>query len=119
VSTIARVDETWEGEVPVAALVGEIDASNAREIGDRLWALLTNRLEAMVVDLSETVYVDSAGLNLLFALAEQMRGRQQTLAVVVRAGSPIERMVRITGLEQKASVCASVRSAFEGLASRG
>ena len=54
----------------------------------------------MVVDLSGDTYLDSAGINLLFALGEELRGRQQRLALVVGEGSPIERMIAITGLGQ-------------------
>jgi anti-anti-sigma factor len=94
VSTLARLVDEWHDEVPVARVQGEVDASNAREIGDRLRSLLTNRSLAMIVDLSATTYLDSAGINLLFALAEEMRSRQQRLALVVADASPIARMIR-------------------------
>jgi anti-anti-sigma factor len=114
-TTIARVDETWQGDVPVATVTGEVDASNAVDVGDRLRALLTNHLEAMVIDLSPVTYLDSAGLNLLFALGEQLRGRQQQLALVVRDGSPIARMVAITGLGLKVVVRPSLDEAIAGV----
>ena len=99
----------------MASVSGEVDASNATDIGDRLRSLLTNRLEALVVDLSDVSYLDSAGINLLFALAEQLRGRQQKLAVVVRDGSPIGRMLSITGLGQQATVRPTVAEALAGV----
>jgi anti-sigma B factor antagonist len=97
-STLARLEDEWHDEVPVARLHGEVDASNVKEIGDRLRSLLSNRSVAMVVDLSETTYLDSAGINLLFALGEEMRGRQQRLGLVVGESSPIARMIELTGL---------------------
>jgi anti-sigma B factor antagonist len=100
VSTLARLEDEWHDEVPVARLHGEVDASNVKEIGDRLRSLLSNRSVAMVVDLSQTTYLDSAGINLLFSLGEEMRGRQQRLALVVAGGSPISRMIELTGLDQ-------------------
>ena len=99
-STLARVQDEWHDEIPVARLEGELDASNIHEVGDRLRSLLTNRSMALVVDLSATTYLDSAGLNLLFALGEEMRGRQQRLGLVVADGSPIKRMVSLVGLDQ-------------------
>jgi anti-anti-sigma factor len=104
VSTLARIQDEWHDEIPVARLQGEIDASNVKEVGDRLRNLLSNRSVAMVIDLSATTYLDSAGINLLFALAEELRGRQQRLALVVAAGSPISRMVSLTGLDQTLAV---------------
>ncbi|MEA2384857.1 MAG: hypothetical protein QOH72_4828 [Solirubrobacteraceae bacterium] len=103
-STLARLDDEWHDEVPVARLQGEVDASNVKEIGDRLHGLLSNRSVALVIDLSATTYLDSAGINLLFALAEELRGRQQRLALVVAERSPIARMVTLTGLDQTVPV---------------
>jgi anti-anti-sigma factor len=96
----ATLTGEWHDGVPVAHLQGEIDASNAREIGDRLRALLTNRLERLVVDLSQTTYLDSTGINLLFTLGDELRGRQQSLRLVVGERSPIARMLTITGLDR-------------------
>ena len=98
---------------------GELDASNARELGERLRSLITNRLLAMVVDLSETTYLDSAGINLLFSLGADMSARQQRLAVVVRGGSPIERMIEITGLGETALVFPTLPAALAGLQGDG
>jgi anti-anti-sigma factor len=118
-STLARLEDEWHGEVPVARLEGEIDASNVAEIGDRLRSLLTNRSVAMVLDLSATTYLDSAGINLIFALGEEMRGRQQRLALVVAEGSPIARMVTLTGLDQAMPVCPKLREALDVVGDEG
>ena len=86
-SWIARVYEERHGEVAVAAVEGEIDSSNVGEIGDRVRAMLTNRSEALVIDLEQTHYIDSAGINLLFTLGTELDERQQRLLLVV-APSP-------------------------------
>jgi anti-anti-sigma factor len=95
---LARIDESVRADIPIAAIEGEIDASNTREIGDRLRRMLTNRGRALVVDLSATTYLDSAGINLLFEVGNELRERQQRLHVVVATASPIARMLAITGL---------------------
>ena len=99
-STLARLEDEWHDEVPVARVRGEVDASNVKEIGDRLRALVSNRSLALVVDLTQTTYLDSAGINLLFMIGEEMRRRQQRLRLVVVDGSPIVRMIALTGLDQ-------------------
>jgi anti-sigma B factor antagonist len=114
-STSARLHEEWHDDVPVARLEGEIDASNAEEIGNRLRTLLTNRSVALVVDLSETTYIDSAGINLLFALGAEMDGRQQRLGLVLSARSPIERIVSITGLDRVVAVEPALAEAIDRL----
>jgi anti-anti-sigma factor len=96
---IARVLEEHEDDVAIAIVEGEIDASNSAEIGRRLRALLTNRSMALVVDLTPTTYLDSAGINLLFELGAELRERQQQLHVVVPPAAPIARAIAITGLD--------------------
>lgn len=98
-SLLARVVEERDEDVSVAAVEGEIDASNASEIAERLRTLLTNRSSVLVVDLTATTYIDSAGINLLFELASGLQHRQQELRLVVAPGSPIARMAAIAGLE--------------------
>ena len=99
-STLLDIHEDWHDEVPVLRLEGDIDISNVGEIRARMRDLVTNRSFALIVDLTPTSYLDSAGINLLFAVGEEMRGRQQQLHVVLNESSPITRMVSLTGLDK-------------------
>jgi anti-sigma B factor antagonist len=98
VSLLARIVEERRDEISIAAVEGEVDASNVAEVGERLRTLVTNRSTALVVDLTATTYLDSAGINLLFELAAELADRQQRLRLVVPASSPLLRMFAITGL---------------------
>ncbi len=98
-SLLARIEEERGEDVSVAAIVGEVDASNTVEIAERLRAVVTNRSKLLVVDLTETTYLDSAGINLLFELASELEHRQQQLRLVVAPASPISRMLAIVGLD--------------------
>jgi len=100
VRALARVLIDRSGAVPVAALDGEVDASNVAEVGAELRAVVDNRANGLVVDLTPTSYLDSAGINLLFALGDEMRTRQQTLRLAVAPGSPIGRMLSIASLDR-------------------
>jgi len=97
-SLLARVTEDQRDDISIAAIEGEIDTSNVREIGERLRGLLTNHSTALVVDLTDTTYIDSAGINLLFELAGELTDRQQGLRLVVPASTPTLRMLTIAGL---------------------
>jgi anti-anti-sigma factor len=99
VTLLATVTEQAHGDVVVAGIEGEVDASNTEEIGERLRAALSNRSTALVVDLTGTSYLDSAGINLLFELAAALRDRQQRLLLVVPPDAPISRAISITGLD--------------------
>src|SRR5690606_3560178 len=51
VTALARIAVEQAGAVTVAAVDGEIDASNAADIGHRLRLLVDNRARALIVDL--------------------------------------------------------------------
>src|SRR3954452_22409802 len=70
-------------ETPVARLIGEVDASNAPGFTTELKDAVPNTAIGLVLDLSETTYLDSSGLHLIFDLADALRRRQQTLQLVV------------------------------------
>lgn len=73
-------DQTSPGDrIPVVEIHGEIDAGNA---GDFQAALAGLASPALVVDLSQVSYFDSAG----FAVIDQLLSRRR-LAVVVAPGS--------------------------------
>jgi anti-anti-sigma factor len=112
-SLLARVRDEGHADVPVAVLEGELDASNVGEIGERLRAPLTNRSTALVVDLAETTYIDSAGINLLFELAAELSHRQQRLHLVVVPVSNIARMLAIAGLDSAVPVHETREGAVE------
>ncbi len=99
-SELARVAAEWHGDVPVGVVAGEVDASNVAEVGVALRGLVTNRSSVLIVDLSSTTYLDSAGINLMFALGDELRARQLTLKLVIKHGSSIARMLAITGLDK-------------------
>ena len=104
-------------EIPVARVSGEIDASNAREIGDRLLGSVPNTAMGLVIDLSDTEYMDSSGVHLLFELGDRLARRQQALRVVVPADSFIADILGAVTFAGMATVDATVVDAIDGLRS--
>lgn len=117
-STLLEIHEDWHDDVPVLRLEGEIDVSNVGEIRTRMRDVVTNRQFALVVDLTPTSYLDSAGINLLFAVGEEMRGRQQQLHVVLGETSPLTRMVSLTGLDKSLPTHGTLERALAAAARR-
>jgi anti-anti-sigma factor len=99
VTLLAHITDERSGGLAVARVEGEIDASNVKWVETRVRALLTNQSDGLVVDLSPTTYLDSAGIALWFALAADLRQHQQQLHLVVVDRSSIARMVSLTGLD--------------------
>jgi anti-anti-sigma factor len=112
-SWLATVTEERDGDLPIAVIDGEIDASNAGEIAERLRQLLTNRSVALVVDLTGTTYLDSAGINVLFELGTELHDRQQQLHLVVAPKAPIARAISLTGLDAAFPAHATRAAAIE------
>jgi anti-anti-sigma factor len=100
-----------QGSVPVARLVGEIDISRAVAIRDALVRELTNQDYGMVVDLQGTTYLDSAGINVLFELAERLDGRQQKLIAVLPDRTVVRRVVELVNLESVMGVSDTIEQA--------
>ena len=111
-SELARVSAEWHGDVPVAVVGGEVDASNVADVGVAVRRLVTNHSSLLIIDLSPTSYLDSAGINLMFALGDELRGRQLSLRLVIKPDSSIARMVAITGLDKTYPTYPTVEAAL-------
>ena len=115
---LVRLVDERVGEVAVVTIDGEVDASNARDVAERLRGALTNHSHALVVDLTETTYLDSAGINELFALETVLHQRRQALHLVVRPGSPIARVIAISGMERAIAIHPTREAALEAATAR-
>jgi anti-anti-sigma factor len=109
-SELARLEISGD-DVVVARLSGEIDLSNAAQLGEELGAGVPNSALGLVIDLTATEYLDSSGVHLIFDLAERLQRRQQQLRVVVPEGAPIRRVLRIVELDGAVPVLATVEQA--------
>lgn len=106
-TSIIHVSEQRIDGTVVASLDGELDASSVGEVAIVLRRLVENRVLRVVVDLAQVSYLDSAGINLLYAVGGELSARQQQLHLVVVPGSPIERTLRIVGADRAFPVHAS------------
>jgi anti-anti-sigma factor len=86
--------------VAVAELEGEVDASNAEEIGGEIAGLISTAPTGLLLDLSRTRYLDSAGVRMLLDLAEKLRQRRQGLSLVVPERTPVRRLLIVAGIHQ-------------------
>jgi anti-anti-sigma factor len=115
-SELSHLDLSGD-DVVIARLSGEIDLSNAAEVGDELSTSVPNTALGLVLDLTATTYLDSSGIHLVFDLAERLRTRQQQLRIVVPTGAPIRRVLRIVELGDSVPVMATVDEAVEEIRS--
>src|SRR5690606_35601083 len=99
-----RLEVVPDDDVPLARIEGEVDISNAPEIASALHAAVGNAALGVVLDLTETTYLDSAGIRLLFEFARRLARRQQQLRLVVPEDSPVLRVLLLTDVEAVAAL---------------
>jgi anti-sigma B factor antagonist len=102
---------TDDSGVVVTRIAGEIDASNAALVEDRLTAAVPNSALGMVLDLSDLSFVDSSGVELFFRLGERLEDRRQRLAVALREGAPVKQVFEIVRFNEKLPLASSVEEA--------
>lgn len=102
-----------EATIVVAVLTGEVDMSNAAPVRQQIAESVTSDEDALIVDLSELSFMDSAGLHAMIELGTVLDERRQQLLLCIPHGSPIERAIEIIGLPQAVSVHADRGEAKE------
>ena len=100
------------GRIPVARHRGDIDAATAGDLRERLAEQMSNEAPAIVLDLSETRYVDSAGLDMLLRFSERLRQRRAEFVLVIPPTSQLVRLAKLVGLYSAMPVRASLEEAL-------
>ncbi|MED5507171.1 MAG: STAS domain-containing protein [Planctomycetota bacterium] len=87
-----------DDEIMVLVADGGLDARNARQLGEKLEALVDAGIRELIVDCSKLTFVSSAGLGVLLKANRQLGalGGQVHLAGV---GGPIVQILRIARLD--------------------
>ena len=114
-SPLAQLTTRMEENAVVACIAGEVDLSNASDIGSALEGSVPQRALGLVLDLAEATYIDSAGVHLPFRLGGRLTRRRQQLRVVVPDGAPIHKIVNLAGLNWTVPQDGSVRDALTNL----
>ena len=111
---VARGNET----VPVFEVRGELDASNVEYVFDRLLVGVPHEAPGLVLDLSQTTYLDSAGVRILFELARRLRTRRQELRISVPGTGIVRRVVVLTALGDVVALDDTVDESVAALTAR-
>ena len=100
---------------PVARVRGEIDMSNVGQLSTTLQNAVVQSAGGLVVDFSDTRYLDSAGLHFIFDLGKRLRDRGQRLFLVVPPRSPVGAVLDIVKVDALAPRYPSLEEALERL----
>src|SRR5205085_10692126 len=104
--------------IQIARVRGEVDMSNAGELGATLQGMIDQLAVGLVLDFTDSTYLDSAGLHFIFDLAKRLRDRGQRLELVVPKASPVRSVLSIVNIESLAEMCDSLDEGVARLAKR-
>jgi anti-sigma B factor antagonist len=106
--------EEREGN-PIALIRGEIDISNVGDLNVALQNAVEQVAAGLVVDFTQTGYLDSAALQVIFRLGKRLRDRGQRLYLVVPRSSPVAPVLEIVNVDSVAPRCETLDAALERL----
>lgn len=113
--TIANVRLEHHDGMPVVFLDGDVDAANASRVTEEMMAAVTNRAPALIVVLSDTRYLDSAGINLLFRVHDRLQARRQRLGLVLEPSAHLRRVLALSGVHTTIPMWEDLEAALAGI----
>jgi anti-sigma B factor antagonist len=111
--SLAEVGIEREDQTVIAVVTGEVDMSNAASVRQHIAEAVTPNDDAVLVDLSDLEFIDSAGLHSLIELATVLDERRQQFLLCVPKESQIGRAIEIIGLPRAVRVHADRAEALE------
>jgi anti-anti-sigma factor len=109
-----RFPVTWSGRTAVAAAAGEIDITNAESFRDTMLSALNAGALGLVVDMTATTFIDSAGITALARASRRAAGTEATVRLAV-AAPPVLRVLNLVGIDQLIEVHPSVTASVTSL----
>ena len=92
-------EDSIDAERHVVAVRGEIDLFTAPELKQKLTDAIEGGKTRIVVDLTQTTFLDSTALGVLIGAVKRLRTRDGAL-VIVNVDQNIAKTFEITGLDQ-------------------
>ncbi|MFL6238583.1 MAG: SpoIIE family protein phosphatase [Actinomycetes bacterium] len=89
-----------DDSVVVVRLDGDIDLANATTLFHDVIGQVRHDSIGLVMDLSEVEHLDSAGLRLLFRVAQRLATHRQSFCVVAPPGSVAYRVLHVSGFDR-------------------
>jgi anti-sigma B factor antagonist len=86
-----------DGGRAVLTVRGELDAYSSPGLEDQVSRLIADQVQEVVLDLSETAFLDSSGLRAILT-AQRRLGENHGELKLRRPSEPVTRLLEITGL---------------------
>jgi anti-sigma B factor antagonist len=110
---------TRQGDVVIARLDGEIDLANTPMLSAAILEAVPNDAVGLVVDLSGVRYIDSVAIRMLFTFVRTLHDSRQGMAIAVPPDSPVQKLLKITHLDEATEFRDTVDAAVVALRESG
>ena len=107
-------EESLDSDRHVVAVRGEIDLFTAPDLKTTLLGAMDAGKSRIVVDLSDTTFLDSTALGVLIGAVKRLRSRDGALAIV-NVDENISKTFEITGLDQIFTILPTREAAVEAV----
>jgi anti-sigma B factor antagonist len=105
---------TWSGRTAVVAGAREIDLTTADSFRDALLSALNDGALGLIVDLTATVFIDSAGITALVRASRRAAASEAAVRLAVTAPAVL-RVLNLVGVDQLIEVYPDVTAAAASL----
>lgn len=92
------VQHTQQDGVAIVSVTGDVDALTAPDLTETVRGLLGSSPKAVIVDLSDVVFLASAGMSALVEIQELLS--PDAKLVVVAEGSATSRPIKLVGIDK-------------------
>lgn len=99
--------------VPIAHIREDIDAANVTNTQQQLGHALGPDASSLVINLSDTRYLDSAGIDMLLRLSDRLDQRRAKLILVIPENSQLQRLATIVGLSDAIAIHPTLAEALQ------
>jgi anti-sigma B factor antagonist len=106
-------DRAVDGRIHVVAVTGEIDLFTAPEFKQRVSEPIDAGRPHVIVDLTETTFIDSSSLGVLIGAHRRLRRLEGSL-VIVCSNEAVAKTFRITGLDSVFTIVSTLDEALNG-----
>ncbi len=110
--SLADVQITLVPNALIAHVTGEVDMSNAEDVGATVIKATPTEAQGVVLDLSGVDYLDSAGIYVIYGMRASLQARGQALILVIPPVSPVYDSLRLAGAERPGEVAEEVADAL-------
>ncbi len=110
--SLADVQITLVPSALIAHVTGEVDMSNAEDVGATVIKATPNEAQGVVLDLSGVAYLDSAGIYVIYGMRASLQARGQALILVIPRTSPVHDSLRLAGADRPGEVAEAVEEAL-------